>query len=63
MTTALKNEIRRIARQSVREALVEEFAKARASVLPFISTREQKEIEKLYRVPSYRATRTVRARI
>ena len=63
MTIALKNEIKRIARQSVREALAEEFAKARAFSLPNVSIKEQKEIEKLYRGPLHRAIRTIKVRI
>ncbi|OHA89778.1 MAG: hypothetical protein A3C70_00785 [Candidatus Zambryskibacteria bacterium RIFCSPHIGHO2_02_FULL_43_14] len=63
MTTALKNEIKELARLSVREALVEELMKARAGVLSFISIKEQKGIEKLYNRPSHRAVRTIRIRI
>ena len=63
MTTALKNQIKELARRSVREALTEELMKARAGILPFISTKEQKEIEKLYKKPSHHVVRMVRTRI
>lgn len=63
MTTALKNEIKELARRSVREALAEELMKARASVLPFISMKEQKGIEKLYSRPSRRAVRMVHSHV
>jgi len=60
---ALKNQIKELARQSVQEALAEELMKARATILPFISTKEQKGIEKLYKKPSRRAVRTVHIHI
>lgn len=63
MTTALKNEIKELARRSVREALKEELMKARAAILPFISAKEQRGIEKLYNKPSHRAVRTTQVHI
>ena len=63
MTTALKNKIKELARRSVREALAEELMEARAAILPFISEKEQKGVEKLYNRPSRRAVRMVRAHI
>ncbi len=63
MTTALRNEIRELARKSVREALAEEFMKARAGALPFVSAKEQADIEKLYGKPSNKGVRSIRIRI
>lgn len=63
MTTALKNQIRVLARDSVREAIEAEFSGIRASLLSVVSKREQKDIEKLYRKPSRRSVRTLRIRI
>ena len=63
MTTALKSEIKKLARESVREVLDIEMMRLRASLLPYVSEKEQKNIEKLYQKPSGRAVRTVRMRI
>ena len=63
MSTALKNEIKELARQSVREALQEELALLRALHLPTTSAKEQRNIEKLYKKPSGRSVRTIRVRI
>ena len=63
MITALKNQIKELARESVREALLEEMTHLRALHLPRISKKEQKNIEKLYKKPSQRAVRSVRVRI
>ncbi len=58
MTTALKNEIKRLARQSVREALAEEVFRLNTLRLPRVSAKEQKQIEKLYKKPSRRSIAT-----
>ena len=63
MTTALKSEIRHLARESVREALESEMTKIRVSLTSLISHKEQLDIEKLYKKPSNRAVRTLRAYI
>ena len=46
-TTITKNDIREIVTESVRDTLSSEFMKFRALVLPLVSLKEQKEIEKL----------------
>lgn len=63
MTTALKNEIKKLARESVREALQEELTLLRAVHTSFVSNKEQKNIEKLYKAPSRTAARSIRVRI
>jgi len=60
MTMALKNEIKKLARESVREVLDTEMMRLRASLLPVVSQKEQKNIEKLYSKPSRHSSRTVR---
>ena len=60
MTTAMKNEIKRIVRESVREVMDAEIIRLRASLVPYVSQKEQKNIEKLYKKPSGRTVRTVR---
>jgi len=63
MTTALKNEIVKLARESVKEALTEELMKVRSLAIPYISPAEQKNIEKLYKQPSRKSLRSVRVRV
>ena len=63
VATELKTEIRKLARASVREALEHEMLKLRTSLVPYVSHKEQKNIEKLYKKPSGRAVRTVRMRV
>ena len=63
MTTALKEEIKKLARESVREALAEEFMKARAGVLPLVSKKEQADIEELYAKPSRKGAKVLRIHI
>ncbi|PIQ68072.1 MAG: hypothetical protein COV91_06115 [Candidatus Taylorbacteria bacterium CG11_big_fil_rev_8_21_14_0_20_46_11] len=63
MTTALKNQIRTLARDSVRKAIEAEFSGIRASLLPAVSKKEQENIEKLYKKPSRRAVKTLRVTV
>jgi hypothetical protein len=63
MTTALKNEIRKLARESVREVIDSEMMRLRASLLPSVSKKEQQNIDKLYKNPSRQTVRTVRVHI
>lgn len=63
MTTGLKKEIQKLARESVREALQEEFDLRSMLDVPLISSKEQREIEHLYKKPSRRSARTLRIRI
>ena len=63
MTTALKDEIKRLAREGVREVIDTEMMRLRASLLLSVSQKEQKNIEKLYKKPSRQAVRTVRVRV
>ena len=63
MTTALKDEIKRLAREGVREVIDTEMMRLRASLLLSVSQKEQKNIDKLYKKPSRQAVRTIRVRI
>ena len=63
MSTALKNEIKRFAQESVRKVLTTEMMRLRASLLSTVSQKEQRTIEKLYKKPSGKAVRSVRVRI
>ncbi len=60
MTTALKKQIQKMARESVREALQKEFDLMSMFDIPLVSSTEQREIEKLYKKPSRRGVRTLR---
>jgi hypothetical protein len=63
MTTELKKEIQKLARESVREALQNEFNLISMLDVPLASPKEQQEIEKLYKKPSRKGVRTLRTRI
>lgn len=59
MTTKLnEKQLKTLVRDSVKEALTSELLKLRALTLPYISSREQKDIERLYTRPSRRIART-----
>lgn len=61
MTTAtLKRNITKMARESVHDALRAEMMHLRASVLPPVSTNEQREVVRKYKKPSRQAVRSVR---
>lgn len=63
MTTAVKKELKKLARETFREVLQEELMKQRGLNILAVSDKEQKEINKLYKKPSGRAARTTRVRI
>ncbi|OGG57579.1 hypothetical protein A2853_01790 [Candidatus Kaiserbacteria bacterium RIFCSPHIGHO2_01_FULL_55_17] len=63
MTTALKQEIKRFARESVRKVLTTEMMRLRATLLSTVSKKEQQNIERLYKKPSGKAVRSVRVRV
>lgn len=54
-----KKEIKLIVRESVREAIEQEFFKLRTLLLPFVSSKEQKDIEKHYNKPSRDVAKTL----
>ena len=60
MTTALKKQIQKMARESVREAIHKEFDLMSVFDIPIVSSTEQREIERLYKKPSRRGVRTLR---
>lgn len=62
MTVAtLKRNIRKIARESVHDALRAEMMHLRAEMLPLVSMSEQREIVRKYRKSSRQTARSVRA--
>lgn len=58
MTTALKNEIKTMVEESVEEVFRREMRKLHASLLPYVSKKEQHDIEKRFGKPSRVYTRS-----
>lgn len=55
MTTKLsEKQLKVLVKESVREVIDAEVMKLRATFIPFVGQREQKEIERLYKKPSRR---------
>lgn len=46
------NELKKVIKESVKEAIKEERLNLYLSIIPYVSKKEQKEIEKLYGEPS-----------
>ncbi len=64
MTTAtLTKNLRSVIKESVREVFEEELMKSRALLLPDVSPKEQKQIEKLYGRPKRHAAKTLHVSI
>lgn len=57
--TIPKRELKTVVKESIREVLKQEFMQFRAMLLPAVSEKEQKEIERLYGKPSRKAAKTV----
>jgi hypothetical protein len=57
--TKLKN----LFRETLAEVLVLEFMKLRADLVPYVSEKEQKEIEKLYKKPTRKIARSLKFKI
>ncbi|MEK7554243.1 MAG: hypothetical protein AAB517_02650 [Patescibacteria group bacterium] len=64
MTTAtLQRNITKMARESVHDALRAEMMHLRASLLPAVSPKEQREIEHKYGKPSRKGVRSIRVNL
>ncbi len=48
MKTINETKLRKIIREEVQKVLEEEFVKIRISLLPYVSDKEQREIEKMF---------------
>jgi hypothetical protein len=57
--TIPKKELKAAVKESFREVFIQELMKFRALLLPFVSQKEQKEIENLYGKPSRKSAKTV----
>ncbi|MEE8131508.1 MAG: hypothetical protein V3T98_00440 [Candidatus Paceibacterota bacterium] len=62
-TTITKKELKTAVKESVREVLISEIMKLRALIMPDVSLKEQKEIEKLYKKPLREAKKTIAVNI
>ncbi|MEK9132332.1 MAG: hypothetical protein AAB606_01305 [Patescibacteria group bacterium] len=61
--TIQKRELKTAVRESVREVLSQEFMKLRVLLLPSVSKKEQKNIEKLYGKPLRKTAKSIEVRI
>lgn len=57
--TISKNNLKGVVRESVREVLAEELMAARATIAPFVSHKEQADIERRYKAPSRKVAKSV----
>jgi len=58
-----KKELKRTVKESVREVINQELMKFRSLLLPYVSQREQREIEKLYGEPFRRTAKTLKIKL
>lgn len=58
-----ESKLKDLFRETLREVLTLEFMKLRADLLPSVSDKEQKEIEKLYRKPTRKVTKSAKFKI
>ncbi len=58
-----KKELKIMVKESVREVLTEELMKLQAFLLPSVSQKEQRNIEKLYGKPSRKVAKSVEIKI
>ena len=61
--TISKEKLRSIVKESVREIFEQETMKFRALFLPFVSQKEQRDIEKLYGKPSRDVAKSLKIKI
>lgn len=61
--TIPKKELRAVVKESLHEVFIQELMKFRALLLPFVSQKEQREIEKLYNKPSRKVGKTIEIKI
>jgi hypothetical protein len=61
--TITSNKLKNLIKESLKEVLEVELMKLRADLMPYVSEREQKEIEKLYKKPSRKVAKSVKIKI
>jgi len=57
--TVSTKELKMVLKEGIREVFDEELMKLRALLLPFVSQKEQKDIEKRYGRPSRRVAKSI----
>lgn len=64
MTTKLdESQLRVLIKESMKEVINSEFMKLRAFLLPNVSQKEQREIERLYKTPSRKIAKSYKLKI
>jgi phenylalanyl-tRNA synthetase alpha subunit len=64
MTTQLtERKLQSVVKESVKEAFEAQFMRLRASLFPFVSSKEQKEIERQYGTPSKKSNKNFKIKI
>ena len=61
--TIPKKELKAIIKESVREILEQESMRLQALLLPSVSQKEQKDIEKRYKKPSRKVAKSIEVKI
>jgi len=61
--TITETKLKNLFREILKEVLTLEFMKLRADLFPFVSDKEQKEIERLYKKPSQKIAKSVKFKI
>jgi hypothetical protein len=61
--TITSNKLKNLIKESLKEVLEVEFMKLRADLMPYVSEREQREIEKLYRKPTRKVAKSIKIKI
>ena len=61
--TIPKEKLKNIVKESVREIFEQESMKFRALFLPFVSQKEQRDIEKRYKKPSRKIAKTIKIKV
>lgn len=61
--TIQKKELKAVVRESVKEVFEQEFVKLRASLLPFVSPEEQKDIEQECASPTRKVAKNIEVEI
>jgi hypothetical protein len=61
--TITEEKLKNLFKETLKEVLTLEFMKLRADLLPFVSEKEQKEIEKTYGKPTRKVSKSVKFKI
>ena len=62
-TNITESKLKSLFRETLKEVFSLEFMKLRASLLPFVSNEEQKEIERKYKKPERKVAKSVELKL